>query len=152
MIGVTERLRVRELDEATDAAFIVELITSPAWLRFIGDRGSDGAAYVRGNRDKENRLFLVELKDTSEPIGLCGLLQRDYLPNRDLGYAVHARFEGQGYASEAARFFLEREKGTVCAIVKPENAKSVALLKRNGFVFVSACKEAEGCDLYQRPA
>ena len=33
----TERLRLREFT-LNDAAFIIELLNSPGWLQFIGDR------------------------------------------------------------------------------------------------------------------
>ena len=34
----TARLVLREMN-ADDAAFILQLLTEPGWLRFIGDRG-----------------------------------------------------------------------------------------------------------------
>jgi len=34
----TDRLILRELS-ISDAAFILELVNEPAWLRFIGDKG-----------------------------------------------------------------------------------------------------------------
>ena len=35
----TERLFLRELSAEEDAAFILELVNEPAWIRNIGDRG-----------------------------------------------------------------------------------------------------------------
>ncbi len=86
------------------------LITSPTWLAGliclfglfvfrefgsgIGDRGKDGAAYIEANNQKQNRLFGVELRKSGELIGLCGLLQRDYLNVRDIGYAIEESFQG----------------------------------------------------------
>ncbi len=37
-IPETDRLNLTELSEA-DAAFMLELLNSPAWLKYIGDRG-----------------------------------------------------------------------------------------------------------------
>ena len=38
---LTARQRLRPLD-AGNAAFILELLNEPGWLRFIGDRGNSG--------------------------------------------------------------------------------------------------------------
>ena len=37
MILETDRLRLRHF-ESTDAAFIIDLVNSPGWLEYIGDR------------------------------------------------------------------------------------------------------------------
>jgi len=42
----TDRLVLRELSIA-DAAFILELVNEPAWLRFIGDKGVRTLAEAR---------------------------------------------------------------------------------------------------------
>jgi len=47
MVLETERLALRHLC-AGDAAFILELVTDPDWLRFIGDRGVRTAEDARG--------------------------------------------------------------------------------------------------------
>ena len=102
----TERLRLRRLT-VDDAAFILELVNDPSWLRFIGDRGvrnlDDARSYILkgpvASYEKHGfGLWLVELKAEATPIGICGLLQRDTLPDVDIGFALLPQFCGQGYA------------------------------------------------------
>jgi RimJ/RimL family protein N-acetyltransferase len=85
-------------------------------------------------------LWAVTLKDGT-PVGMAGLLQRDFLPHPDLGYALLARFHGQGYAHEAATAVLRyaSEKfglTTVHALTAFKNPASVHLLGKLGFDFV----------------
>jgi len=141
----TERLLLRELVPA-DAPFILELVTDPAFLRNIGDRGvrdldtaaryiADGptASYARHGYG----LWRVELRDTGEPIGTCGLLRRDALPDPDIGYAYLPQHRARGYAQEAAAAVLRYAREAlalprVLAIVNPDNAASIRVLERLG--------------------
>ena len=88
----TERLSLRRLG-AADAEFIVELLNQPSFIANIGDRGvrtaDDARRYIEdGPVASYERfgfgLFLVELKSTGEPIGICGLLKRDTLDDVDV--------------------------------------------------------------------
>ena len=106
----TDRLILRWMS-AGDAPFILELVTEPSWLRFIGDRGvrtpDDAREYIRkGPVDMYARLgfglYLTERKEDGVPIGICGLLKRESLDDVDLGFANLPRFWGEGYAYEAA--------------------------------------------------
>jgi RimJ/RimL family protein N-acetyltransferase len=144
----TERLLLRRLD-LDDAAFILKLVNEPSWLRFIGDKGVrdlDGARdYLRsGPLDMYSRLgfglFLVELKDGGEPVGMCGLIKRDTLPDVDLGYAFLPEYWGRGYAIEAASAVLAYGHHThglqrIVAIVSPDNDSSVRVLEKAGMKF-----------------
>lgn len=144
----TERLSLRRLAE-DDAAFILELVNDPDWLRFIGDRGvrtpDDARAYVlNGPAASYARhgfgLYLVELRDGSTPVGMCGLLKRDWLDDVDVGFAFLPRFRGMGLAHEAARATLDFATGVlglprIAAIVSPENAGSIRLLEKLGMRF-----------------
>lgn len=143
----TDRLALRQI-EAADAAFILELVNEPAWLEFIGDRGvrnlDDARAYIaQGPVAMYARrgfgLFLVERKEDSTPIGICGLLKRETLGDVDLGFALLARFREQGYAREAALGTLSYGFGElglkrIVAIAAPGNERSIRLLESVGFV------------------
>ena len=91
----TERLALRHL-AAGDAEFLIELLNDPSFIRNIGDRGvrtvQDAHAYVQNGPAASYAkngfgLDLVILKDTGEPIGLCGLIKRPTLDDVDIGYA-----------------------------------------------------------------
>jgi len=91
--------------DPADAAFIVELVNEPAWTHFIGDRGirttEEARAYIAtGPAARVARygfgLGAVELKEGGTPIGICGLIKRETLPDVDLGFALLERCWRQG--------------------------------------------------------
>lgn len=150
IVAETERLRLRRLI-LDDAEFILELVNEPAWLRFIGDKGAhdlEGARrYLReGPLASYERfgigIFAVERKGPggeNELVGTCGLLQREYLDDPDLGFAFLPRFWGKGYAYESAVAVLEWGRETlghqrILALTDPDNAASIRLLEKLGFI------------------
>jgi ribosomal-protein-alanine N-acetyltransferase len=143
----TERLVLRELD-FDDAAFILELLNEPAFLRFIGDKGVrtlDGARdYMRkGPIDSYGRhgfgLYAACLLDGT-PIGICGLVKRDGLTDADVGFAFLSRHCAKGYAAESASAVLVHARRVlrmprIVAITAPENRGSIAVLEKIGLQF-----------------
>ena len=141
----TERLILRQLTP-DDAEFIFELLNDPSWIRNIGDRNirtlDDACSYIRNgpmkSYDKNGfGLWLIVLKETDEPIGMCGLINRDTLEEIDIGYALLPKFWAKGYAIEAARAVKEYAKGVVglkrmVAIVDPANESSTRVLEKLG--------------------
>jgi RimJ/RimL family protein N-acetyltransferase len=143
----TERLRLRLL-ALDDAAFYLEIVNVPAFIEYIGDRGirslpAARQAIVDGpmamQRSLGHSLCLVELKHDGTPIGMCGLIKRDTLPDVDIGYAFMPQFGGQGYATEAAAGVLAYAASLgvkrVLAITSPDNAGSKAVLRKIGMRF-----------------
>jgi RimJ/RimL family protein N-acetyltransferase len=144
----TARLALRQLT-TDDAAFILELVNDPAWIAFIGDRGvhnlDDAGAYISTGPMAMYTalgfgLYLVELKATGAPIGMCGLIKRDFLEDVDIGFAFLARYRGHGYAFEAATATMAYAADAlgherVVAIVAQENHRSAKLLEKLGFHF-----------------
>ena len=144
----TDRLRLRHLTDA-DAPFILELLNDAAFLANIGDKGvrdEEGARrYVaegpaRSYEQHGFGLWAVELRDSSTPVGMCGLLKRDTLPDVDIGYAFLPRFRAHGYAYEAAAATMRHAREQlgihrVIAIVSPGNESSIRLLEKIGLRF-----------------
>ena len=144
-ISVTERLVLRRITP-DDAPFILELLNEPSFLEFIGDKGvrnlDDARHYILtgpvASYDRHGfGLYLVLLKPGDVPIGSCGLLQRNILPDVDIGYALRPAFWGQGYAFEAASAVLAHGREVfglrrIVAIASPANAASKALLEKLG--------------------
>lgn len=128
-----------------DAPFIFALLNSPGWLEHIGDRGirtlDDAEGYINGLAEAHKKqgfgLWLVCRKEDDKPLGLCGLLQRDYLEHPDLGFAIAPEYGRQGYTREASEICLDfaREQGypQVMAITSPANTASQSLLLALGF-------------------
>jgi len=152
----TERLTLQRLS-ARDAAFIVELLNEPSFLRYIGDKGvrseADACRYLEaGPMASYERhgfgLYRVERREGGEPMGMCGLLKRDWLPDVDLGFAFLPRFRARGYALEAASGVLAHARNAlgltrVVAITSPDNAPSIRLLEKLGFRFERMARASE---------
>jgi [ribosomal protein S5]-alanine N-acetyltransferase len=144
----TARLVLRRL-EFTDAAFVTRLLNEPSFRKNIGDRGvrteADVPKYLREGpmamyAKHGFGLWHVSLKSDCTPIGMCGLLKRDSLPEADIGYAYFPEHWGKGYALEAAEGVLHhatRKFGMarVIAIVAAGNAGSIRILERLGMRF-----------------
>jgi RimJ/RimL family protein N-acetyltransferase len=142
----TPRLALRHLAEA-DAPFIVRLLNDPAFLRFIGDRGvrteADARAYlVAGPIDSYHRhghgLYAATLRDSGEAIGMCGLVQRDFLDEPDLGFALLPEYRAAGYTWEASVGVIDHARDhlgltRLLAITSLDNVASISLLEKLGF-------------------
>ena len=144
----TERLLLRQFSE-DDAPFVLTLLNEPSFLRYIGDKKirtlADAQQYiVNGPVASYERhgfgLLLVELKESHTPIGMCGLLKREELPDPDIGFAFLPAFWNKGFAFEAATAVLKdaRERlelERILAITSLDNEASIMLLERLGFKF-----------------
>jgi ribosomal-protein-alanine N-acetyltransferase len=144
----TSRLVLRRL-ELDDAAFVVRLLNEPSFLENIGDRGvrdeKDAHRYLREGplamyAKYGFGLWHASLKSDGTAIGMCGLLQRDSLPDPDIGYAYFPAHWGKGYALEAAEATLRHgaEKfglRRIIAVVSQHNAGSIRVLEQIGMQF-----------------
>jgi RimJ/RimL family protein N-acetyltransferase len=153
----TDRLIIRHL-LTSDAGFMFRLLNDPAWLRFIGDRGvkchDDAVRYIEtGPMDMYSRLgfgfYAVELKETGDLAGICGLAKRDYLNEVDLGFAFLPEYRSRGYAFEAARAVLGHARNDlrlsrVLATTRMDNHHSAKLLEKLGFRFEQVIRHPDG--------
>jgi RimJ/RimL family protein N-acetyltransferase len=144
----TERLTLREIVQ-TDDKFILDILNQPSFIKYIGDRKvrnlGQAAKYIesrftRSYNENGFGMYLVELKTNNEPIGLCGFVKRDSLPEADIGFAFLPQFEKNGYALESAAAMMKygREKlnlKRVLAITTQDNESSVRLLEKLNFKF-----------------
>ena len=139
----TARLRLRDL-RPSDAPFVLALMNEPAFIEFIGDRNvrtvAQAARYISEGPwvrpgAPGGGLNAVEISDTGEPIGLCGLLKRESLPDPDIGFAFLRAHWSKGYAFEAA--------AAVCDYAR-DVLRLPRLLERLGFVYVRATAPADG--------
>jgi len=144
----TERLWLRPMS-VDDAEFILALLNEPSFLRYIGDKQvrsiEDARQYIlNGPVASYERhglgLLLVELKGSQTPIGMCGLLKRDELPEPDIGFALMPDFWNKGFAFEAAAAVLQDARDRlklerILAITSLDNEASIKLLARLGFKF-----------------
>lgn len=144
----TERLVLRRMTP-DDAEFILKLVNEPSFIHFIGDKGirnhADAVQYIQtGPVASYERfgfgLYLVELKGSRVPIGMCGLVKRDSLADVDVGFAFLPAFWSKGYAFEAAAAVKALGKDVLgisrlVAITNPDNESSIKLLEKIGLRF-----------------
>ncbi len=144
----TNRLQLRRLT-TEDAGFILGLLNEPSYVHFIGDKGvrtiDDARDYIlKGPIASYEQfgfgLYLAELKDSEAPLGICGLLKRDSLPDVDIGFAFLPQFWSQGYAFEAAAAVMAYGRDAlglnrIAAIVSSDNERSIKLLDKLGLRF-----------------
>lgn len=144
----TERLILRKFT-VDDAPFMLELLNTTSWLRFIGDRNvhsiEEAEQYLINGNIKSYEIygfgFYAVIENSSQKlIGMCGLKKRDSLEDVDIGFAFMPNFMGKGYGFEAASATLEYAQTMlklekVIAIVNPENQLSIALIKKIGLQF-----------------
>jgi RimJ/RimL family protein N-acetyltransferase len=154
---INSRVVLRRLTLA-DAPFILELLNDPDFIANIADRHvrtlEDAERYlVAGPLEMYDRLgyglWCVELRTTGTPIGICGLLKRDWLEDVDLGFALLPDFRARGYALDAARIALARASEVyavprVVAIVSRGNERSERLLAKLGMAFEKMVQPAPG--------
>ncbi len=144
----TSRLELREICEE-DAPFILELLNTPSWLKFIGDRNlhstEDAKKYIvnrfiPGYKTFGFGFYLTKLKENNTPIGICGIVKRDFLEHVDIGFAFLPQYEGKGYGYESASAVMEYaqktlEITTIAGITNSNNKSSIALLEKLGLRF-----------------
>ncbi len=144
----TERLVLRRMT-ADDAEFILKLVNEPSFIHFIGDKGvrnqADAVQYIQtGPMANYERFgfgqYLVEIKESRLPIGMCGLTKKDALKDADLGFSFLPEFWSKGYAFEAATAVKAYAKdvlgiSTLVGVTIPDNESSIKLLERLGFRF-----------------
>jgi len=161
----TERLILRPT-ELEDAPFTLELLNTPKWLKYIGDRKvynlEDAANYINEKiKPQYEKLgfsnYIVIRKSDNAKIGNCGLYDREGLEGVDIGFAFLPDYEKKGYAFEAAQkvmslgFDLFKVK-KIKAITTRDNVSSQKLIEKLGLKYIKMIripKDEEELMLYE---
>lgn len=149
IIAETQRLILSEVT-LDDAPFFVELMNSPKWIKYIGDRKirtvDDAKQHLNKTilkcyTDHGFGFYKVLLKEASNKIiGISGLIKREQLEDVDIGFGFLPGYEGKGYGYESSmevlklakeRFNIER----IAAITLPSNTSSIHLIEKLGLMF-----------------
>ncbi|MEU0991208.1 GNAT family N-acetyltransferase [Streptomyces sp. NPDC005953] len=135
------RLLLRPLTTSDVEAF-VSLHDDPRVSEFVGSYTHDQAlrrlaAVEKQWAERGHGLCAVELKDTGEFIGRCGLNYWDEFDEVELGWTLRADHWGRGYATEAAGACKEWGFATLdvpylTAMIRPGNTPSVRVAQRIG--------------------
>ncbi|MFD2822330.1 GNAT family N-acetyltransferase [Lacinutrix iliipiscaria] len=157
IVAETHRLIISKFT-LYDAAFFLELVNTPHWIKYIGDRNIKTIEQAK-QRIKEGHLksyntygfgfYKLQLKEeNNKTIGTCGLIKRDTLDHADIGFALLPAYEGKGYGYESALAILKLAKEdfkleTVLAITLPTNKPSIHLLEKLGLSYQKKVKPFE---------
>ncbi|WP_435135270.1 GNAT family N-acetyltransferase [Formosa sp. A9] len=148
-IATTDRLELAELN-INDAPFMLKLMNTPHWLKFIGDRQinsvEDAKLNIQNNHITSYKtngfgFYKVLLKEEDyKPIGCCGLIKRKELDGVDIGFAFLPEYEGRGFGYESASAILKIahskfKLNSILAITLPTNKNSIKLLEKLGLTY-----------------
>ena len=138
----TERVILEELS-LNDVSFIKELVNTPEWIKFIGDRNiqtPDDAKMYIGKIIKNPNInyWVVKLKGQNIRIGIITFIKRDYLEYYDIGFAFLPEYFKKGYAYEATipvlnDAVINHQHHQILATTIKENTNSLKLLEKLGF-------------------
>ena len=149
----TERLFLQPTTEE-DAGFILELLNSPKWLEYIGDRNvhteEDAKQYIKNKISPQlEKLgfgnYTLIRKTDKVKIGSCGLYDREGLEGIDIGFAMLPAFEGLGYGFESASKVLEIGRTVFnlerfSAITTKNNLASQRLIEKLGLRYIETIR------------
>jgi len=139
----TERLLLKATSDE-DAAFILQLLNSPKWIKNIGDRNvhsvAEAKSYIKEKMEPQLlRLgfsnYTVIRKSDHAKMGTCGLYDREGLEGIDIGFAFLPEYEKMGYAFEASSRLMTFALELIQGITIEENMASRKLLEKLGFKF-----------------
>ncbi|TYQ00008.1 RimJ/RimL family protein N-acetyltransferase [Tenacibaculum adriaticum] len=136
--------------QVEDAAFILELLNTPKWIEYIGDRKvytlEDAKTYIKTRMLPQlEKLgygnFTLVRKEDNAKMGCCGLYDREGVDGLDIGFSFLPEYEGKGYAFEASEklknvAFNEFGIEKISAITTKTNSSSQKLLEKLGLKFV----------------
>lgn len=136
----TLRLDILPL-QVEDAGFIFELVNTPSWLMYIGDKhiySLDQAVDYIQMIQHSNHMFFWSVLDkvTQTKMGLISLIKRDNLEYYDIGFAFLPQYCNKGYAFEAGTAFLtqlEPYHTCIYALTDARNPNAIKLLNRLHF-------------------
>ena len=146
IIAETERLLISKVT-LQDAPFFLELMNTPNWLKYIGDKK------IRTINDAEQHLQKGILKsyddygfgfyklllkqENNKSIGIAGLVKRKELEHEDIGFGFLPQYEGKGFGFESSVEIMKLAQNTfnlkkITAITSPINGNSIKLLEKLG--------------------
>lgn len=145
-IAQTKRLKIREITVA-DVARLYELYRDGSITRYMGALFPDPEQEKAYTEDYIKNVYgfygygmwVLEEKAGGRVIGRAGLEYREGFEGLELGYMLGVDYQHMGYAYEACRAIIsygvsELGQKEYCSFVDRENAASIRLCERLGFV------------------
>ncbi|RJP83096.1 MAG: N-acetyltransferase [Desulfobacteraceae bacterium] len=145
----TSRL-ILQPESISDFSRFYSMTIDPEVMKYIGDGSvfhwtesvarEKYQARIAGLHEQETGNLAVYRRDNNQYIGWCGIDESRFLRKIELSYRFCRDSWSCGYATEAARAMLAEcfcitDIREIYACTHPENAASMAVLKKLGFVF-----------------
>ena len=137
----TERLILRQWQESDIAPF-AEMNSDPEVMKYFPKTLSFDETLEMYNRWRSNKngfgFYVAEEKISGKFIGFVGLNIPSYMPDCvEIGWRLRKEFWGKGYATEAAKKWLEIGFGEygldeIISFTAKQNIKSQEVMKRIG--------------------
>ena len=158
IIGESDRIILREL-KLTDVDGFYEFEdadTEEVLCSFVKESKEASKMHLKAYVQNMYPLYdygiwAVELRNTKELIGLCGLGQTEVRGENftDLGYYICPKWRNQGIAGECVEIVLDYAKNylefpCIYAIIKEENRISKGILRKFEFQFTESWEKPEG--------
>lgn len=149
LLAKTNRLILSKIT-LKDAPFMLELMNTPNWIKFIGDRNiktvEEAEVYLNNGILKSYAtvgygFYKVVLKSNpNKATGICGLIKRDVIDIPDIGFGFLPQYEGKGYGFESSIAVLQLAKSKfdlkkIGAITVETNKNSIKLIQKLGLSF-----------------
>lgn len=150
----TKRLLISKIT-LDDAPFFLELLNSPNFIKYIGDKKLSTIKgvenYLENGILKSYQVhgfsyYKLQLQSNPEKtIGITGILKRKELEHPDVGFSMLPEYEGKGYGYESSVAVMQYGKdkfniNTICAITLPNNKNSINLIEKLGLVYEKTVK------------
>ncbi|MFF2754708.1 GNAT family N-acetyltransferase [Psychrobacillus sp. NPDC058041] len=143
----SERLLYRSYTQA-DFEFLFSMLSDPEMVRYIGSgniRDEQGAKafldwiYSHYQMNKEYGLKVIVRKEDNVAVGHAGIVPQNINGKNELeiGYWIAKEFWGNGYASEAAKAFIDRGENQLginrfISLIQSKNQASRKIASKNG--------------------
>lgn len=147
---ITKRTTLKKL-ENEDRLFILELLNTDGWIKFIGDRNiqneEDALEYIEKiNSNSAITYWVVHLNENANKLGIITLIKREHFDFYDIGFAFLPQFENNGYAYEASdavlNFIIEStDLKTILATTILENKSSIKLIEKLGLSYYKSVND-----------
>jgi len=138
----TERLRLRPLT-VDDVDRWVDLHADPQVSEFLSvytpEQARTRLSQVEARwRERGHDLCAAELTSTGEFVGRIGLQHWPVFDEVEAAWAIHPRFRGHGYVTEAGSALLDwgfdrLDVGYITSMIAPGNLASARVAQRLGF-------------------
>ena len=165
VIGRSHRVTIREMKTSDLEAFygFADAGSEEVLQTFLKETKEESKAHLQAYIENmyplyDHGIWAVELNDTKEVIGLCGvgITEIDGTDCTDLGYYICPKWRKQGIATECIEIVLDYVKnylefGMIYAIIKEENRISKDILRKFGFQFLkTSAKYGDFVSVYQK--